>query len=202
MFTGIITELGIVDSLDRSRPVARITISAPSTIRGLSVGDSVAVNGVCLTAVEVAEDAFAVDVVPETLARSALDALEVGSQVNLERPVPVDGRLDGHVVQGHVDGVGTIVGLTDEGGSVRVRLALPMHLSGYVVEKGSLAVDGTSLTLTAVSEPGTPDPWCEFVLIPHTLDATVFGTRTVGDPVNVEVDILAKYVERMMGVGR
>jgi riboflavin synthase len=202
MFTGIITELGIVDSVDRSRPVARFTISAPSTVGGLTVGDSVAVNGVCLTAVEVEEDAFSVDVVPETLARSALDVLEAGSRVNLERPIPADGRLDGHVVQGHVDGVGAIAGITDEGGSVRVRLGLPTHLSRYVVEKGSLAVDGTSLTLTAVSDPEASDPWCEFVLIPHTLDATVFGTRTVGDQVNVEVDILAKYVERMMGIGR
>jgi riboflavin synthase len=199
MFTGIITELGTVAAVDRTRPVAGISISAPSTSGGLAVGDSVAVNGVCLTAVDVDRETFTVEVVPETLSRTALGDLRDGDPVNLERPLAADGRLDGHVVQGHVDGVGTIVAVSDEGGSTRVRVAIPSDLAPYVVEKGSIAVDGTSLTLTGVSPRHAVDPWCEFVLIPHTLGATTFHARGQGDRVNVEVDILAKYVERMMG---
>jgi riboflavin synthase len=199
MFTGIVTDLGTVAAIDRTRPVTGVSISAPSTARGLAVGDSVAVNGVCLTVVDVDRETFTVEVVPETLSRSALGDLRDGDPVNLERPLAADGRLDGHVVQGHVDGVGAIVALSDEGGSTRVRIAIPSELSSYVVEKGSIAVDGTSLTLTAVSPAGATSPWCEFVLIPHTLGATTFHARGPGDRVNVEVDILAKYVERMMG---
>lgn len=198
MFTGIVTELGRVAVLERGE-VARMEIDAPSTCDGLVVGDSVAVNGVCLTAVSIDGGRFTVEAVPETLSRSSLGDLDVGSPVNLERPMRADGRFDGHIVQGHVDGVGTIVLMETEGGSVRVRTRIPSSLAGYVVEKGSISIDGTSLTVTAVSGVGEEPAWCEVVLIPHTLDVTVFGSKRAGDRVNLEVDVIAKYVERMMG---
>jgi riboflavin synthase len=136
------------------------------------------------------------------MTRTSLGALESGSVVNLERPLAATGRFDGHIVQGHVDGVGEIVEMADEGGSVRIRVTLPPDLSRYLVEKGSITVDGTSLTVTAVSETDASRAWFEFVLIPHTLEVTAFGTRRPGDAVNLEVDVIAKYVERMLEGGR
>ena len=199
MFTGIVTELGSVTELVDADGVVSLGVRAPRTSNGLVIGDSIAVNGVCLTAVEVTADGFRVEAVNETMARTALGDLEPGSRVNLERPLAADGRFDGHIVQGHVDGVGTITSMTREGGSLRVRVAVPEDLARYVVEKGSICIDGTSLTVTATSEPSAGDAWLEIVLIPHTLDVTVFGTQEVGDRVNLEVDVVAKYVERMMG---
>lgn len=199
MFTGIITEIGtVVEILDRDDG-ARLTIEGPGTVAGLDVGDSVAVNGVCLTATDVHVPRFSVDVVRESLERSSLGSLDVDHAVNLERPLPAAGRYDGHIVQGHIDGVGTITDLNDEGDAVRVRCSLSHDLARYVVEKGSIAVDGTSLTITGVSERAEPDSWFEVVLIPHTLATTVFGSRVAGDDVNLEVDVLAKYVERLLG---
>lgn len=198
MFTGIVTELGRVVGLDGD-DVVRIEVEAPNTCDGLVVGDSIAVNGVCLTAVDIEADRFAVEAVPETMARSSLGSLATGGVVNLERPMLAHGRFDGHIVQGHVDGVGTIASMIEEGGSIRVRVTVPALLARYVVEKGSIAVDGTSLTVTAVSDVGEDPSWFDVVLIPHTLEVTVFGSKGVGDPVNLEVDVIAKYVERMMG---
>jgi riboflavin synthase len=197
MFTGIVSEIGVVTQRSDENRSMRIVVRAPATSSGVSVGDSIAVNGVCLTAIDVTPDTFTVEAVAETLNRTSLGAIRAEDRVNLERPVPAMGRFDGHVVQGHIDGVATVASVDAEGESHRVRLVLPDDLSRYVVEKGSIALDGTSLTVTAVSAPGAPSSWVEVVLIPHTIDATALGSRSPGDRVNVEVDILAKYVERI-----
>lgn len=197
MFTGIVSDLGSIRSRQPTDAGALIDIEAPATVHGLTVGDSVAVNGVCLTAVAVTDSTFSVDVIHETLARTALGSLDAGDPVDLERPMPGNGRFDGHIVQGHVDGVGRIATIAEEGASRRLRIGIPDALARYTVEKGSIAVDGVSLTITAVSAAGE-DAWFEVALIPHTLDVTVLGSRSIGDPVNLEVDVLAKYVERLM----
>lgn len=199
MFTGIITELGTIESLEVGEGLSRMAISGPTTTRDLAQGDSVAVNGVCLTVVGIDGEVFHVEAVAETMDRTSLGSLRVGGSANLERPMSAAGRFDGHIVQGHVDGVGTIVDLTPDGSSMRVRIAMPSKLARYVVEKGSVCVDGVSLTVTAVSRRGTEGAWFEFVVIPHTMDVTVLGTKEVGDPVNLEVDVIAKYVERLVG---
>lgn len=199
MFTGIVSEVGTVTSIDHDEGLTTLTVAAPGTATGLAVGDSVAVNGVCLTAVSVDADRFSVHAIPETLSRTSLGALRVGWGVNLERPLAADGRFDGHVVQGHVDGVGVLRSRVADGESVRLRYGVDGELARYIVEKGSIAIDGTSLTVTDVSDPGARDAWFEVALIPHTLDATVLGDRMEGDTVNLEVDIIAKYVERMLG---
>jgi riboflavin synthase len=198
MFTGIVTEMGCVESATATGAGKAMIIAAPHTTTGLNAGDSVAVNGVCLTAVAVADGRFTVDVVHETLDRSGLGELAPGAPVNLERPMAAAGRFDGHIVQGHVDGVGTVVGVTDEGGSIRMRISLPSSLTRYVVEKGSITVDGVSLTVTDVSTVTAAEPSLEVALIPHTLEVTVLGSRLPGDRVNLEVDVVAKYVERML----
>lgn len=199
MFTGIVSEVGAVDRVDRTDGSTTIVVTAPGTAPGLIVGDSVAINGVCLTAVEVWTDGFSVQAVPETMRRSNLGTLATGASVNLERPLAADGRFDGHIVQGHVDGVATVVERSSDGDSVRFRYTLDHALAPYLVEKGSVTVDGTSLTVTATSHPGSDPAWFEVALIPHTLEVTVLGDRHPGDPVNIEVDVIAKYVERMMG---
>jgi len=199
MFTGIVSELGTVATATPAQGGATFTIAAPQTCNGLAVGDSISVNGVCLTAVGIGDGMFTAEAVSETLQRTNLGDLDDGSVVDLERPVTAaGGRFDGHVVQGHVDGVGTIQTIEPEGTSKRISITVPAALARYLVEKGSVTVDGVSLTVTAVSAVADHDPWFEIVLIPHTLDVTVLGVRAVGDRVNLEVDILAKYVERLM----
>jgi riboflavin synthase len=198
MFTGIITELGAIEELEVDEGLSRIAISGPTTSRGLARGDSVAVNGVCLTVVDIDGPVFHVEAVAETIQRTSLGSLVVGGPVNLERPMSAAGRFDGHIVQGHVDGVGTIVDLGPDGSSTRVRVTTPRALARYMVEKGSVCVDGVSLTITAVSDRNADPSWFEFVVIPHTLEVTVLGTKHVGDPVNLEVDVIAKYVERLL----
>ncbi len=193
MFTGIVERLGDVESVERGPGSLRLHIAAGPIGDSLAVGDSVAVNGVCLTAVEVGSERFAADVVDETVDRTNLGDLEPGDQVNLELPMMVSGRLDGHLVQGHVDGVADVASITGEGDGVRMRVALPGHLERYVVEKGSITIDGVSLTVAAVGEG-----WLEVALIPHTLEVTTLGQRIPGHRVNLEVDILAKYVERLL----
>lgn len=202
MFTGIISELGVVTGRVDEDQLMRITVRAPTTCVGLAIGDSVAVNGVCLTAIGVAGETFTVEAVAETLERTSLDSIDLDDRVNLERPVSASGRYDGHVVQGHVDGVAVVLSVELEGASHRMRFDLPGALSRYVVEKGSIALDGTSLTITAVSTPDSPSPWFDVVLIPHTIEATALGARLPGDRVNVEIDILAKYIERLMEMNR
>jgi riboflavin synthase len=200
MFTGIVSELGVVVAMDRADGGARIVLSAPATVGGMAVGDSVAVNGVCLTAVVVDGPRVTVELVAETLARTNLGELSEGDTVDLERPMEATGRFDGHVVQGHVDGTGRVVSVSDEGAGRRVRIGLDRSLARYVAEKGSITVDGVSLTVTSVG--GEDQPWFEVALIPHTLDVTVLGRRLPGDTVNLEVDVIAKYVERLMGALR
>ncbi len=202
MFTGIVTELGTVASTAATERGARLVIEAPATAGELRIGDSVSVNGVCLTAIAVDDGAFTVDAVAETLQRSNLGGLGPGDAVDLERPTPVGGRFDGHVVQGHVDGVGEVLTRHPEGESERHRISLPSALSRYVVEKGSITVDGVSLTVTAVADVDAEPAWFEVVLIPHTLEVTVLGARSRGDRVNLEVDVIAKYVERMLEAHR
>ncbi|GLW63097.1 riboflavin synthase subunit alpha [Actinomadura rubrobrunea] len=194
MFTGIVEELGEIVALEPAGDSARITVRGPLVTRDAVHGASIAVNGVCLTVVDVDGDAFTADVVRETLDRSSLGALGPGSRVNLERPVRLSDRLGGHLVQGHVDGVGRLISREPgERGDVVV-FSLPPDLSRYVVEKGSIAVDGVSLT---VVEAGGDR--FSVALIPATLQMTTLGLKRPGDPVNLEVDVVAKYVERMLG---
>ena len=199
MFTGIVTEVGLVEavSLSPNEEGHGLTISAPATVADATVGDSIAVNGVCLTVTALLDGGFECHAVAETLDRTTLRFLSVGSLVNLERPMSAAGRFDGHVVQGHVDGVGTVAEVTEEGGAKRIRIAIPDELSRYVVEKGSIAIDGVSLTVTRVSGPGESG-WFEVVLIPHTLANSGLGAVSASTKVNLEVDIFAKYVERML----
>ena len=194
MFTGIVAEVGTVADVAATTTGRRIQIQGGELLEEMCIGDSVAVNGVCLTAVAVDGSRVTVDVVQESLDRSNLGLLSSGSRIDLERPMAASGRFDGHIVQGHVDGVGTVVSIGPEGDAVRMRIALAKNLARYIVEKGSVTVDGVSLTVTAV---GT-EPWFEIVLIPHTLEVTVLGLRQPGDKVNLEMDVLAKYVERLM----
>jgi len=199
MFTGIVTELGEVVEILVIDSGCQLTVAADKTSSDIRSGDSVSVNGVCLTVVEHTTKTFTVQVVDETLDRTALGELVVNSPVNLERPMAASGRFDGHIVQGHVDGVGVIIAVASEGDASRVRVEVPPGVSRYIVEKGSITIDGTSLTVTALSGIEAQPAWFEVVLIPHTLDATVFGTRSVGSRVNLEVDVIAKYVERLIG---
>jgi riboflavin synthase len=193
MFTGIVEAMGTVIEVADTGGKRRLAIDAGGLAEGLGVGESVAVNGVCLTAVEVAGGVVAVEAVEETLARSNLGLLVEGSRVNLERPLRADGRFDGHIVQGHVDGVGRVRSVTAEGASIRVWIEAPPSLRRYLAEKGSVAVDGVSLTVSGVDGTGF-----EVVLIPHTLEVTLFGARRPGDAVNLEADVIAKYVERLL----
>lgn len=192
MFTGIVEELGTIVARDDLSDSARITVDGPLVTSDAGHGDSIAVNGVCLTVVELGEGRFTVDVMAETLKRSSLGALEAGSRVNLERAMAAGGRFGGHIVQGHVDGVGTVVSVSPSDNWTVVRIALPAELSRYVVEKGSITVDGVSLTVSAVS-----DDWFEISLIPTTLAETNLGITEPGRVVNLEVDVIAKYVERL-----
>ncbi|MFF4173559.1 riboflavin synthase [Streptomyces sp. NPDC001744] len=194
MFTGIVEELGEVVAVERLADASRFRLRGPLVTEGARHGDSIAVNGVCLTVVEHGDGEFTADVMAETLQRSALGALAVGSRVNLERPVAVGGRLGGHIVQGHVDGTGTILERTPSEHWELVEVGLPAHLSRYVVEKGSITVDGVSLTVVGVA-----DDRFTVSLIPTTLDLTTLGIKKSGDPVNLEVDVIAKYVERLLG---
>lgn len=194
MFTGIVEELGEVIAKEDLRDFARLVIRGPVVTSDAGHGDSIAVNGVCLTVVDVLPDgAFSVDVIGETLNRSSLRAIGVGSRVNLERAAAVNSRLGGHIVQGHVDGTGHVIARTPAEQWEVVRIALPTALARYVVEKGSITVDGVSLTVSGVGHD-----WFEVSLIPTTLEATTLGTTGVGAPVNLEVDIIAKYVERLL----
>jgi len=189
MFTGIVREVGTVESFDGSQ----LVVVATETAADAAVGDSVAVAGVCLTVVETDEVRLAFDVVPETLARTALGALEHGSAVNIESSLRVGDQLGGHVVQGHVDVVGRVRSVTPEGDGRRMWVDAPEEILGYCLEKGSIAVDGVSLTVAALDDSGF-----EVALIPHTLDVTTLGWLEPSDEVNLEPDVLAKVVERLL----
>ena len=193
MFTGIVEELGEVLRWEDLTDAARLTVRGPVVTSDAAHGDSIAVNGVCLTVVDNEDGAFTADVMKETLVRSSLGALRVGSPVNLERAVRLQDRLGGHLVQGHVDGTGELLAVTPDKHWTVVRVSLPGDLARYVVEKGSITVDGVSLTVSAVDQR-----WFEVSLIPTTLELTTLGRKGVGDPVNLEVDITAKYIEKLL----
>jgi riboflavin synthase len=194
MFTGIVEELGTVRSVTPNEGGARIEIAATRVLDDAEIGASIAVNGCCLTVVELHPDHWAADAVTETLDRTSLGGLRAGDPVNLERPVRLADRLGGHVVQGHVDAVGTLRERTPlPDGSTRMTFAAPAAVLHYVVEKGSITVDGISLTVAALDKESF-----EIAVIPHTLAVTTLGARQPGDPVNLEVDVLAKYVERLL----
>jgi len=193
MFTGIIEELGTVESLTLGRESAVLRVRGPQVLTDATPGASIAVNGVCLTVVDHDDESFSVDVMAETLRRSSLGALRPGSRVNLERAMAASGRLGGHIVQGHVDATGEIVAREPGDHWEVVTIALPDAVARYVVEKGSIAVDGISLTVASVA-PGR----FSVSVIPTTLALTTLGSARVGDPVNLEVDVLAKYVERLL----
>lgn len=193
MFTGIVEELGTIARLDRGTDSARLTVRGPLVTSDATHGASIAVNGVCLTVVEHADGEFTVDVMAETLSRSSLGSLRAGDRVNLERAMAAGGRFGGHVVQGHVDGTALVLERVPGDRWEVVRLSLPAGLARYVVEKGSITVDGVSLTVASVD-----DTSFTVSLIPTTLDLTTLGHKGIGDLVNLEVDVLAKYVERLM----
>jgi riboflavin synthase len=195
MFTGIVEELGTVGAIDHLERAARLTISG-SDLADVKPGDSVAVNGVCLTAVDVTDVGFTADVMKQTLVSSTLGALHSGDAVNLERAVTPTTRLGGHIVQGHVDGVGTVIARRPAEHWEEVDVELPADLAKYVVMKGSITIDGVSLTVASIEGSRIT-----VSLIPETLARTTLGTRANGDTVNIEVDVLAKYVERLLSAG-
>lgn len=197
MFTGIVEERGTVRAVTDLGDAARLQVHGPLVTSDARPGDSIAVNGVCLTVVDLVDGAFTADVMLETLRRSSLGALGPGSSVNLERAARVDARIGGHIVQGHVDGVATVRDITPTEHWTVVAFELPEALARYVVEKGSIAVDGVSLTVAAVD-----DESFSVSLIPTTLEHTTLGGLRPGDRVNLEVDVLAKYVERLLGAVR
>jgi riboflavin synthase len=196
VFTGIVEELGEVVGLEPNGDSARLVVRGPKVTGDAARGDSIAINGVCLTVTSTDSGEFSADVIGETLKHSTLGSLAPGTAVNLERPVRPDGRLGGHIVQGHVDGTGTIVSRQPGSDWEVVRISMPADLARYVVYKGSVAVDGISLTVSGLSESG--DPWFEVSLIPETLQRTTLGFKQPGAAVNLEVDLIAKYVERLL----
>ncbi|HEX8998506.1 MAG TPA: riboflavin synthase [Blastocatellia bacterium] len=193
MFTGIIEELGTIRRIASARDGARLEVSARTVLTDARLGDSISVNGVCLTIVDKSSDWFAADVSAETLRRTSLKRAKTGSHVNLERAMAATSRFGGHIVQGHVDGTGEFLEARASGDGWVVRVGFPAELARYIVEKGSITVDGISLTVAALG-----DTWFEIAVIPHTWKVTNIGSLERGAAVNLEVDIIAKYVERMM----
>jgi riboflavin synthase len=198
MFTGIVAELGEVAGIEQRGDAARLTIRG--SVEGVSPGESIAVNGVCLTVTGILEGTFSADVMAETLNRSSLGTLTPGAKVNLEQSVRLADRLGGHLMQGHVDGTGTIISRSPAEHWDQVRISLPAEITRYVVHKGSIAVDGISLTVSALGPPNAGS-WFEVCLIPETLKRTTMGIKQPGELVNLEVDVIAKYVERLLNNG-
>ena len=193
IFTGLITETGRVRRVTRKADGAFLMIEARKVLEGTRIGDSISINGVDLTVIEMGGDFFAADASLETLKRSTLGELQTGNRVNLERALAVGERLGGHMVQGHVDGTGELITVTPEGNAYRMRFGFPRELGSYIAMKGSITVDGISLTIA-----GLGDDWFEVAIIPHTWRETILSDLKPGDSVNLEVDVLAKYVERLM----
>ena len=198
MFTGLIAELGRITAIEKGQSSAVFTVSAPALISQIALGDSVAVNGVCLTATSIAGDSFTADVMVQTLAVTSLAQLAVGSPVNLELAALLNTRMGGHMVQGHVDGVATVVGLTPGEKWAQFDISVPEKLAKYIVNQGSICLDGVSLTVGEINDANNVvTVW----LIPETLERTNLATKLPGDLINVEVDVLAKYVERLLAKG-
>lgn len=193
MFTGIIEELGVVDSIEQLPDAIRLKIRGPLVVSDVKRGDSIAVNGTCLTAVEFDAETFTADVMQETLRLTSLDAIKAGDPVNLERAMTAATRFGGHVVQGHVDGVGQVISRQPSENWEWVRVQVPTELMKYVVLKGSITIDGVSLTVNEVG-----DDWLGLSLIPETLALTTLGSKKPGDKVNVEADVMAKHIERLL----
>ena len=202
MFTGIIEELGEVVSLERNGQAWRLTVRGPLAVSDASHGDSIAVDGLCLTVVDQTADAFTADVMQISVDMSTLGDRRTGDRVNLERAAAVGDRLGGHIVQGHIDGTARVLSIVEGDGQRTVRIALDAEHAHLVVRKGSIAVDGISLTTSAVSDPSEAQQWFEVSLIPETLASTTLGFRGVGDRVNIETDIVARHVERMLQLQR
>ena len=198
MFTGLIAELGRITAVEKGESSAVFTIAAPQLVSQITLGDSVAVNGVCLTATSITGDAFTADVMVQTLAVTSLSQLSVGSPVNLELAALLNTRMGGHMVQGHVDGVATVVGLTPGEKWAQLEITVPEKLAKYIVNQGSICLDGVSLTVGEINDSNNVvTVW----LIPETLERTNLSTKKSGDLINVEVDVLAKYVERLLAKG-
>ena len=197
MFTGIIETLGVVKTVQHDRGGLVVTIEAEPIARETTLGASIAVNGVCLMVVRYDARTFTVEMVEETIQWTTFGRLQIGDNVNLERPLRLSARLDGHLVQGHVDGVGRIVAKEPRGNSVWFTVEIPAALTPYLIEKGSIAVDGISLTIAQLAAT-----MCSVAIIPHTSAVTTFGSRRVGDVVNIEVDLIGKYVESLLRAGR
>lgn len=195
MFTGLVEELGKVKTMVRTSRSVRLTINASKVVSDVKIGDSIAVNGTCLTVVAHGDDWFTADVMPETVDRTVLSRLKTGDKVNLERTLRVGDRFGGHIVSGHIDGVGTISGKNTNDIAVIVRITAEPQVMRYIVEKGSIAIDGTSLTVVEVG-----NDWFSVSLIPHTAGLTTVGLKSVGEVVNLEADVIGKYVERLMGL--
>ena len=198
MFTGIIEELGEITRIEPSGDGVRVTVRAPKAVSDAAHGDSIAVSGVCLTVVDQDAESFTADVMKQTLDMSTLGGFGVGTPVNLERATATGGRLGGHIVQGHVDGTGSVLEVRPGAQWSVVRVSLPAELAPLVVDKGSISVDGVSLTVSDVSDASEPAPWFEVSLIHETLAATTLGGRSPGDRVNLETDILARHVQRLL----
>lgn len=196
MFTGLVAELGTVQLLRREGSSYHLTVSAAKVMHNLKIGDSVAVNGACLTVVNINDQQFTADVMPETVRLTNIGSLQAGDKVNLERTLRLCDGLDGHIVSGHVEGLGTITGKKPEGIAVAVRIDTEARLLKYIIPKGSIAIDGISLTVTKVDDCGF-----SVAIIPHTAKETTLGFKNVGDNVNLETDIIGKYVEKMLGLG-
>jgi len=198
MFTGIIEEIGEIVQVAPHGDGVRVSVRAPLAVSDASHGDSIAISGVCLTVVDQNDYGFTADVMRQTLDMSTLGGVAAGTRVNVERAMAAGARLGGHIVQGHIDGTGEVLAVTPGAQWSVVRIGLPPHLAPLVVDKGSIAVDGISLTVSGASAAGDPIPWFEVSLIPETLQATTLGARATGDRVNLETDILARHVERLL----
>lgn len=198
MFTGIVEEIGTVTRIEPSGDGVRLTVHAPVAVSDAGHGDSIAISGVCLTVIDQGADWFTADVMRQTLDMTTVGLVADGTAVNVERATAAHGRLGGHIVQGHIDGTGTVVAIRPGAQWQVVRVSLPADLAPLVVDKGSIAVDGVSLTVSAVSDADAAEQWFEISLIPETLAATTLGGRAVGDRVNLETDILARHVQRLL----
>lgn len=196
MFTGIVEEIGTVRKVARGRESCRLEISASKVLEGTSIGDSIATNGVCLTVVSIGDGYFSADVMPETMHRSSLGTLSSGSRVNLERAMPADGRFGGHIVSGHIDATGRIADMRRDDNAIWISISADAGVLRYIVEKGSVAIDGISLTVAYVDER-----IFKVSVIPHTASQTTLAGKRVGDVVNLENDVIAKYVEKLLGKG-
>jgi riboflavin synthase len=198
MFTGIIEERGVVTAIEPSGDGVRLTVRSPLAVSDARRGDSIAISGVCLTVTDQGEDWFTADVMKQTLDMSSLGAFDVGAEVNVERALAAHARLGGHIVQGHVDGTGSVIEVRPGAQWRVIRVSLPADLAPLVVDKGSISLQGVSLTVSAVSPADAPEAWFEVSLIPETLDKTTLGALRPGDRVNLETDILARHVQRLL----